>query len=108
MSRSDAKPTYTDIRHGARRLNMADDNLVSVIYPADAGEVAIFAAHGLAESLSAMIGGGVAALAETASAATSAVLGPYLWLDRGRPRGAVPDPAAAAEPGPVAGRGTRP
>ena len=35
---------------------MADSSVLSVIYPADAGEVAVFAAHGLAESLSVMLG----------------------------------------------------
>lgn len=73
---------------------MADDDSLKVIYAAEAGEVAIFAAQELARSLGVMTGAGVAAVADLASAATPA-LGPYLRMERGRPTGGVPAPSAA-------------
>src|SRR5271155_726689 len=80
------KPTKMKIGSGHDRSGMANDSPVSVIYPAYADEVVVFAAHGLAESLSVMMGAEVAALAETVSTSTEAAR-PYLRLERGRPRG---------------------
>jgi hypothetical protein len=48
---------------------MADDERLTVIYAAEAGEVAIFAAEEVARSLGVMTGAAVAAVADSATAA---------------------------------------
>jgi hypothetical protein len=73
---------------------MAEGEHLGVIYPANPGEVAVFAARELAEALSVMLEVEVGIRAESAPVSTSG--GPYLRVGRGGRSGARPADMATA------------